>query len=471
MVTTAHETNGAPPGKVVAVQGPIVDVQFALAEQVPNVFDVIETESAKGALVVLEVAEHLPGNLARCIALTSTLNLQRNAVAVSTAAPVRVPVGHALYGRIINLLGHPIDGKGPLAVDETQPIRRPLPGTKILARARLEAPELLETGIKVIDLLFPLVKGSKNGILGGAALGKSILTLELIHNMVKEHHGACVFTGAGERIREGNELYHALAHHEVLDKVQIVFGQMNEPPGARFGVVMTGITLAESIQRENKDVLLFVDNVFRFLQAGSEISTLLGRVPSETGYQPTLASEASEFHERIRSSQDGGGSITSIEAVYVPADDLTDPAVVALFGFLESIMVLSRERIQLGLYPAVDLLLSSSSNLDPEIVGARHYEVSQEALRVMQKYEELRRVVAVIGIDELSQADRTLYYRARKLQNFLTQPFFVAEGYTGKPGEYVTVQQTVEGCERILAGRCDSVDEEKFYMIGQLAWS
>ncbi|TPW02777.1 MAG: F-type H+-transporting ATPase subunit beta, partial [bacterium] len=249
------------------------------------------------------------------------------------------------------------------------------------SRARRDRPELLETGIKIIDLLFPMVKGSKNGILGGAALGKSILTLELIHNMVKEHHGACVFIGAGERIREGNELFHELSHHEVLEKVQLVFGQMNEPPGARFCVAMTGVTMAEAIQRENKDVLLFVDNVFRFLQAGAEISTLLGRVPSETGYQPTLASEAAEFHERIRSSQEGGGgSITSLEAVYVPADDLTDPAVVALYGFLESIMVLSRERIQLGLYPAVDPLASSSSNLDPDIVGPHHFEMAQESL-------------------------------------------------------------------------------------------
>jgi len=466
----ANQTSANGLGRVVAVQGPVVDVKFASSREVPNVFEVIETQTAAHQPVILEVAEHLPGNLARCIALTSTLNLQRNASARPTGGAVTIPVGQELYGRIINVLGQPIDRKGPITTGEARPIRRPLPGAKIQQRSRLETPELLETGIKVIDMLFPLVKGSKNGILGGAALGKSILTLELIHNMVKEHHGACVFTGAGERIREGNELYHALLHHEVLDKVQLVFGQMNEPPGARFGVAMTGVTLAESIQRENKDVLLFVDNVFRFLQAGAEISTLLGRVPSETGYQPTLASEASEFHERIRSAQDTGGSITSLEAVYVPADDLTDPAVVALYSFLESIMVLSRERIQLGLYPAVDPLLSSSTNLDSDIVGQRHFDISQEALRVLQKYEELRRIVAVIGIDELSQADRTLYARARKLQNFMTQPFFVAEGYTGKPGEYVTVTQTVEGCERILAGRADSVAEEKFYMIGQLPW-
>ena len=469
MSAAPYVNNGAI-GRVVSVQGPVVDVKFPSAREVPNVFDVIETETVTHQPVVLEVAEHLPGNLARCIALMSTLNLQRNAPARPTGGAAHIPVGRELYGRIINVIGQPIDGHGAITATETRPIRRPLPGAKIQQRAKEEAPTLLETGIKVIDMLFPLVKGSKNGILGGAALGKSILTLELIHNMVKEHHGACVFTGAGERIREGNELYHELVRHGVLEKVQIVFGQMNEPPGARFGVTMTGVTLAETIQRENKDVLLFVDNVFRFLQAGAEISTLLGRVPSETGYQPTLASEASEFHERIRSSQEGGGSITSLEAVYVPADDLTDPAVVALYSFLESIMVLSRERIQLGLYPAVDPLLSSSTNLDPDIVGASHFGAAQEILRVTQKYEELRRIVAVIGLDELSQVDRTLYARARKLQNFLTQPFFVAESFTGKPGEYVTVNETVEGCERILAGRMDSVPEEKFYMIGQLTW-
>ena len=461
------QTNGI--GKVISVQGPVVDVKFAASRDVPNVYDVLRTETLTRRQVVMEVAEHLPGNVARCIAITSTLSLQRNAVAVPLQGGVQVPVGNMMYGRIINVLGEPIDRKPAIVSEEMRPIRRPPPGTRVPPhRPSREKPELLETGIKIIDLLFPLVKGSKNGILGGAALGKSILTLELIHNIVKEHYGACVFTGAGERIREGNELYHALVEHQVLDKVMLVYGQMNEPPGARFGVAFTGITLAESIQRENKDVLLFVDNVFRFLQAGAEISTLLGRVPSETGYQPTLASEASEFHERIRSSTEGGGSITSLEAVYVPADDLTDPAVVALYSFLESIMVLSRERIQLGLYPAVDPLLSASSNLDSDIVGAHHFEVSQQVIRAFQRYEELRRIVAVIGLEELSQADRTLYARARKLQNFLTQPFFVAEAYTGKPGEYVTVEQTVEGCERILSGRADSVPEEKFYMIGQL---
>ena len=467
MATNGTANNAT--GHVVSVQGPVVDVKFASQQDVPNVYDVVRTQTPAGRAIPMEVAEHLAGNIARCIALTSTLGLQRSAPASSSKGGLQVPVGNCMFGRIVSVVGEPMDGKGPIDAKETQPIRKPPLGGKINPPRRNEAPELLETGIKIIDLLFPLVKGSKNGILGGAALGKSVLTLELIHNIVKEHYGACVFTGAGERIREGNELYHALNEYNILDKVQLVYGQMNEPPGARFGVAFTGVTLAESIQRENKDVLLFVDNVFRFLQAGSEISTLLGRVPSETGYQPTLASEASEFHERIRSAQEGGGSITSLEAVYVPADDLTDPAVVALYGFLESIMVLSRERIQLGLYPAVDPLLSSSSSLDPDIVGEHHFDIAQQMIRTLHKYEELRKIVAVIGLEELSQADRTIYARARKLQNFLTQPFFVAEGYTGKAGEYVTVREGVDACERILSGRMDSVPEEKFYMIGALS--
>jgi F-type H+-transporting ATPase subunit beta len=324
------------------------------------------------------------------------------------------------------------------------------------------------TGIKVIDLLFPLVKGTKTGILGGAALGKSILTLEIIHNIVKKYHGACVFTGAGERIREGNELYFELSRREILTKTVLIFGQMNEPPGARFGVAMSGVTLAESIQRKNQDVLLFVDNIFRFLQAGAEISSLLGRLPSETGYQPTLISETSEFHERIRSSQGSGGSITSVEAVYIPADDLTDPAVVTIFSFLDSLLVLSRQRVQLGLYPAIDPLLSSSANLDSDIVGKHHVDVAREVIRMLQRYEELRRIVIVVGIDELSASDRILYERARKLQNFLTQPFFVAEAYTGKKGEFVTLEQTLEGCEKIMSGHMDRKPVDEIYMIGAL---
>ena len=457
-------------GKVTSVQGPVVDIKFPNPEDVPNILSVITTYTVNKEEVVLEVAEHLPGNIARCIAINSTINLQRNAQAHVTGSSIQIPTGEALYGRIINVLGQPIDNKGNIECFEKLPIRKAKLGSQIKSdKAGHKSFEVLETGIKIIDFLFPLVKGSKTGILGGAALGKSILTLEIIQHTVKKYQGTCVFTGVGERIREGNELYFELSKHDVLSKTMMVFGQMNEPPGARFGVAMTGITMAESMQRMNHDVLLFVDNIFRFVQAGAEISTLLGRVPSETGYQPTLISEASEFHERIRTSPGAGGSITSVEAIYVPADDLTDPAVVALFSFLDSVLVLSRERVQLGLYPAIDPLLSSSANLDMDIVGRRHFEIAQEVIRISQRYEELRRIVLVIGIDELSAADRMIYERARKLQNFLTQPFYVAEAYTGRKGEYVTLEQTLEGCERIMSGRVDQKPEGEFYLIGALA--
>jgi F-type H+-transporting ATPase subunit beta len=456
-------------GYVVSVKGPVVDVKFPSVENIPNILENINTQTVDGKRVVLEVAEHLSGNIARCIAANSTFNLQRNAPAYTSGEPIQIPPGDTLYGRIINIWGEPIDQKGKPPPGERIPIRKPKLGVRIEGkRDKSEKFETMETGVKLIDLLFPLVKGSKTGILGGAALGKSILTLEIIHNIVKKYHGACVFTGAGERIREGNELYYELSHRDILSKTVLIFGQMNEPPGARFGVAMSGVTLAESIQRKNQDVLLFIDNVFRFLQAGAEISSLLGRVPSETGYQPTLISEASEFHERIRSPRESGGSITSVEAVYVPADDLTDPAVVAIFSFLDSILVLSRQRVQLGLYPAIDPLLSSSANLDPDIVGKHHYDVSQEVIRMLQRYEELRRIVIVIGIDELSASDRILYERARKLQNFLTQPFFVAEAYTGKKGEFVPIEQTLEGCQKIISGHFDRAQEAALYMVGAI---
>ena len=456
-------------GRIVSVQGPVVDVKFANSTDVPNIFSVIYTQTIDKEEVILEVAEHLPGNVARCIAINSTINIQRNEEAFATANPIQIPSGEMLYGRIINILGEPIDHKGKIDAGEKFNIRKPEMGSNVkLKNSGQRSFEVMETGIKIIDLLSPVVKGTKTGILGGAALGKSILTLEIIQHIVKKYQGSCVFVGVGERIREGNELYFELMKHDVLSKTMMVFGQMNEPPGARFGAAMTGITMAESIQRKNQDVLLFVDNIFRFVQAGAEISTLLGRVPSETGYQPTLVSEASEFHERIRTTSEGGGSITSFEAVYVPADDLTDPAVVAIFSFLDSILVLSRERIQLGLYPAIDPLLSSSANLDIDIVGKRHFDIAQEAIRIFQRYEELRRIVLVVGIDELSITDRTIYERARKLQNFLTQPFFVAEAYTGKSGQYVSLEQTLQDCERIIAGRLDSRPEEEFYLIGAL---
>ncbi len=452
-------------GKVVAVQGPVIDVKFTSAEMVPPINFVLQTHTRYGSKVVMEVAEHVPGNVARCISLNDTINLQRYTPAVSLGGAVQIPVGDNAFGRILNVLGEPYDKKPPVVSDRTMPIRAKKESLYIDPDRAGSTFEVLETGIKIIDLLFPMVKGSKSGVLGGAGMGKSVLTLELIHNIAKRHKGASVFTGVGERIREGNELYHEIKHAELLDKVVLVYGQMNEPPGARFGVVNTGITLAEEIQKQNKDVLFFVDNVFRFVQAGAEISTLLGRVPSETGYQPTLAMEVAEFQERIRSVP-GRGSITAVQAVYVPADDLTDPSVVAIFSFLDSVMVLSRERIQLGLYPAIDPLLSSSGNLDPQITGKRHFDIAQEVIRIFNKYEELRRIVAVVGVDELSKADRTLFDRARKLQFYLTQPFFVAESYSGMSGAYVTIKQNLDGCEKIIDGRLDRITEEKFYMKG-----
>ncbi len=454
-------------GWIAGVQGPVVDVKFASTAAIPNIYEALETTTRDGRRLVLEVAEHLPGDIARCVAMASTHTLQRFAPVARAGPCIQVPVGDGCYGRLMNVLGEPIDHQGPIASEEVRPIRRVEGRKQVTAGADGQRVELLETGIKIIDLLFPMVKGSKTGILGGAGLGKSVLILELIQHIVERHHGAFVFAGVGERIREGNELYHELKMHHILEKGMLVYGQMNEPPGARFGVAATGVTLAEYVQRQNKDVLFFVDNIFRFVQAGAEISTLLGRVPSETGYQPTLSSEVSDFHERIRSIA-GAGSVTAIEAVYVPADDLTDLAVVTIFTYLDSIMVLSRERVQLGLYPCIDPLLSSSGNMDPDIVGDRHYTIAMEALKIFNKYEELRRIVSVIGIDELSKADRTLYERARKLQNFLTQPFTVAEVFSGVKGQYVTVTETLDGTERILAGRVDHKPEAEFYMIGTL---
>ncbi|MCK5180853.1 MAG: F0F1 ATP synthase subunit beta [Candidatus Omnitrophica bacterium] len=453
-------------GKIISVEGPIVDIVFKSEKDIPNLYEAVETECFGGNKLMLEVVEHLENKIVRCVALGSTLNLQYNAVANSRGDTIRIPVGEELFGRIVNAIGEPIDRKGKIEAKEYAPIRRSISNIRLNPDRILggEA-EILETGIKMVDFLFPLIKGSKTGILGGAALGKSILVLEMIHNVVEEHEGACVFTGAGERIREGNELYFEFVKQGIIDKVMMAFGQMDEPPGARFEVAMTGVTLAEYLQDQNKDVLFFMDNVYRFVQSGAEISTLLGRVPSETGYQPTLASEVSDFQERIRSRE--GGSITAIEAVYVPADDLTDPAVVTIFSYLDSILVLSRDKVQLGLYPAIDPLISSSSNLNTAVVGREHFNTAQECLKVLTKYEELRRVVMIIGIEELSKADRTLYDRAKKILNFLTQPFYVTEAYTGKKGEYVALKDTILGCQKIINGRADRMPEESLYLIGR----
>ncbi|MFH1777429.1 MAG: F0F1 ATP synthase subunit beta [Candidatus Omnitrophota bacterium] len=454
-------------GKIIAVQGPVVDVRFVNSGCLPAIYEVLITYTYDKKEITLEVIEHLRSGVVRCIALDSTLGIKRGTETVKTGAAIKIPVGEHMVGRVINVLGHPIDKKGVIENSSRKAIRLQNPMISLGAQERAGLHfDVMETGIKVIDLLFPLVKGSRTGIIGGAALGKSVLTLEIIHNIIQKHRGYCIFTGVGERIREGNELYNEFLNQGILDKLILIFGQMNEPPGARFEVALTGITMAEYFKDMGKDVLFFMDSVFRFAQAGAELSALLGRIPSETGYQPTLSTEISEFQERIRSGRQA--AITAIEAVYVPSDDLTDPAVVCIFSYLDSIIVLSRHHVQRGLYPAVDPVSSSCSHLSSSIVGPRHFHIAQEVLRVLNEYEELRRIVTIIGIEELSKDDRITYERAIKLQNFLTQPFFTAELYTGKKGEYVTLDKTLAGCEKILFGEMDNALPDKFYMIGEL---
>ncbi|MDD2752613.1 MAG: F0F1 ATP synthase subunit beta [Candidatus Omnitrophica bacterium] len=457
-------------GKIISVYGSVVDVSFD-TEKLPAIYEVLNTTTIEGEEVVLEVIEHHEPNICRCIALNFTYGLQRNSFCYATGDSLTVPSGEYLYGRVVNVMGKPIDGKGPVECKEYIPIRdrktdkRDEEDDFVVEGGELKF-EIMETGIKAIDLLSPLVKGSKTGVLGGAGLGKTILILEIIHNIITKHQGTCVFAGVGERIREGNELYFEFLRTGLLERSILTFGQMNESSGARFEAAQTGIAIAESVQRKGQNVLFFIDNVFRFAQAGSELSALLGRIPSETGYQPTLTSEISEFHERIKSLK--GSSITSVEAVYVPADDLTDPAVVAIFAHLGSVLVLSREFVQRGIYPAVDPLQSSSGFIDPLMIGKKHFDVVQEVIKHFQKHRDLERIVSIIGKEELSKQERIIFERARKLQNFLTQPFFTGEVYTGMKGIYVSLEDTINGCERIIAGRVDNWPEDKFYMIGAL---
>ena len=454
-------------GKVIVVRGPIIDVSFAGSAEPPSLYEVITSYTVDGGEVLMEVLEQLENMVVRCVSLTLNIGLRRNAEAVSKGNVITMPDSKVCYGRLMNAFGRPLDNKGPIDTSKEVPIRKAAHRSvnEVVLDMKREY-RIMHTGIKMLDLLFPLVVGSKTGILGGAALGKSILTLEVIHNIVKKAKGSCVFTGAGERIREGNELYLDMEATGILDNVALIFGQMNESPGIRYEVVFSGITVAESMQEKGEDVIFFLDNVYRFTQAGAELSALMGRIPSETGYQPTLVSEVSEFHERIRSG--AASSITAVEAVYVPADDLTDPAVVTIFSHLDSLIVLSRSYVQKGLYPAIDPILSSCSYLDPAIIGERHFNIANEAKRLFQKQEELQKLVAVIGIDELSMQERLLYERALKLQNFLTQPFFVAEDYTGKKGQFVELEETLSGCEKIIAGRTDKIAPGEFYMIGDL---
>ncbi|MBF0490988.1 MAG: F0F1 ATP synthase subunit beta [Candidatus Omnitrophica bacterium] len=454
-------------GRISSVQGPVVDVRFPLDEEAPAVYDCIETIAFDGRRIVLQTAEHLGPGLVRCVSLTETLNLQLGAPCTNTQKPISIPIGDGCFGRVMDASGRPLDNAGPYKCPTTIPIRRPVDQlTFNLKSTKREIPELLETGIKYIDLLYPMIKGSKTGVLGGAGCGKTVVILELINNIVKAHGGACVFTGIGERIREGNELFYELEEAHLLPKVMLAFGQMDQPPGARAEVVNAGLTMAEYLLAKNKDVLLFMDNLYRFIQAGQEVSTLLGRVPAETGYQPTLASEVNTVQERIRSVE-GGGSITAMQAVYVPADDMTDPAVVSIFATLDGVIVLSRDLVQRGMYPAIDPLQSSCTNLDTNVVGRRHYEISQQVIQHFNKHNSLKRIVAVIGLEELSKEDQKVFKRADKLYNFMTQPFTVSEVFTGKKGEYVTLEDNIIGCERILRGDYDHMEAQDFYMIGR----
>jgi F-type H+/Na+-transporting ATPase subunit beta len=455
-------------GRIISVQGPVVDVHFPNLEDMPALYHCVEVYTVDGKMVLLQTAEHLSSTIVRTVALMDTLNLQLNSECYNTFQPITIPMGDGCFGRVMDSVGRPLDGGGPYDCPKRVPTRYIMkPVSFNLNNKKGEKAEFLETGIKYFDLLFPLIKGSKTGVLGGAGCGKTVVILELINNIVKAHGGACVFAGIGERIREGNELYYELKDAKLLQNVMLAFGQMDQPPGARAEVVNAGICLAEYLQAKNKDVLLFMDNVYRYIQGGQEVSTLLGRVPAETGYQPTLASEVSAVQERIRAVE-GGGSITAFQAVYVPADDFTDPAVVAIFTYLDGCIVLSRDLVQRGMYPAIDPLQSTCTNLDSSIVGKRHYDVSQQVIQHFNKHNSLKRIVAVIGVEELNKEDQKIFTRAEKLYNYMTQPFHVSEVFTGKKGEYVPLEENIEGCARIIAGDFDQLKKEDFYMIGKV---
>ena len=445
-------------GEIKQIIGPVVDVAFA--GSLPEIFNALEIKVGKEKLI-LEVQQHVGGQLVRAVAMGSTDGLARGTEVVDTGAPISVPVGKETLGRIFNVLGESIDGGEDLKSSKKSPIHHAAPSYL----SQSTKTEILETGIKVIDLICPIVKGGKVGLFGGAGVGKTVVIQELIHNIAQEHGGYSVFAGVGERTREGNDLYHEMKESGVMDKVAMTFGQMNEPPGARLRVALSGLTMAEYFRDvEGKDVLLFVDNIFRFTQAGSEVSALLGRIPSAVGYQPTLASEMGNLQERITSTDKG--SITSVQAVYVPADDLTDPAPATTFAHLDSTVVLNRSLSELGIYPAVDPLDSSSTILDPNIVGQEHYDVAREVQRVLQRYKDLQDIIAILGMEELSEADKQLVYRARKVQRFLSQPFFVAEQFTGAPGKYVPLAETIRSFREILDGKHDEKSEGSFYMKG-----
>ena len=448
-------------GTVIQIMGPVLDIRFSDAA-LPELLNAIEIPNGN-TVIVAEVAQHIGDNVVRCIAMSSTDGLQRGVEAVDTGAPINVPVGDACLGRVFNLLGQPIDNGESVSADDMWPIHRAAPSYE----EQQPATEILETGIKVIDLICPYAKGGKIGLFGGAGVGKTVLIQELIYNIATAHNGYSVFTGVGERTREGNDLYHEMTESGVINKTAMVFGQMNEPPGARMRVGLSGLTMAEYFRDvKHQDVLLFIDNIFRFTQAGSEVSALLGRMPSAVGYQPTLATEMGALQERITSTKNG--SITSVQAVYVPADDLTDPAPATTFAHLDATTVLDRSIASLGIYPAVDPLDSTSRILSPEILGSEHYETARAVQSILQRYKELQDIIAIMGMDELSEEDKLTVNRARKVQRFLSQPFSVAEQFTGMKGKYVPLKDTIRGFKEIIEGKHDAIPESCFLFAGTI---
>tara|TARA_B100000745_G_C20143203_1_gene392056 strand:+ start:32 stop:1453 length:1422 start_codon:yes stop_codon:yes gene_type:complete len=453
-------------GSITQIIGPVVDVQFI--DGLPNILDALTVEK-DGEKIVLEVAQHLGENIVRSIAMSATDGLVRGQEVFSTSEPISVPVGPEMLGRIVNVVGEPVDERGPVKAKKRYPIHRPAPAYVDQASET----EVLITGIKVVDLLAPYVKGGKIGLFGGAGVGKTVLIMELINNVAKGHGGYSVFAGVGERTREGNDLYHEMIESGVIDlegdnsKAALVYGQMNEPPGARARVGLSGLTMAEYFRdEEGQDVLFFVDNIFRFTQAGSEVSALLGRIPSAVGYQPTLATDMGTLQERITSTKKG--SITSVQAIYVPADDLTDPAPATSFSHLDATTVLSRQIAELGIYPAVDPLDSTSRILDPRVIGDEHYKIARDVQRILQTYRSLQDIIAILGIDELSEEDKLVVSRARKIQRFLSQPFYVAEVFTGSPGKFVQLEDTIKGFKALCSGEYDHLPESAFYMVGTI---
>ena len=456
------ETLNKNEGLITQIIGPVIDVEFAQGE-LPEIYTALKIYNEDGNCTVAEVQQMLGSNRVRTVAMSSTDGLKRGMKVINTGEPIKIPVGKPILGRILNVIGEPVDKMGDIQTNDYLPIHRESPK---LVDQNTDI-EILETGIKAIDLIQPYQKGGKIGLFGGAGVGKTVLIMELIHNIASEHSGVSVFGGVGERTREGNDLWNEMKESGVIDKVALIYGQMNEPPGARMRVGLSALTAAEYFRDFSKqDVLLFIDNIFRFTQAGSEVSALLGRMPSAVGYQPTLATEMGELQERITSTKDG--SITSVQAIYVPADDLTDPAPATTFSHLDASTVLSRQIASLGIYPAVDPLASNSRVLDPNIIGDEHYEVTRKVLEILQKYKELQDIIAILGMDELSDEDKETVNRARKIQRFLSQPFFVAEQFSGIPGKYVKLEDTIRGFKEIIEGKHDDLPEQAFYMVGTI---